>query len=262
MKYDLDEIFNSIKQKYWWILCILCIPSAFYSSMNAEQLNQVYMSMFNGGAVTPTSMQGSFGLLLLTWLCLFLLYGYLTNYIKNYSEDIYYEEKEPNFVLYLITGLKLIPVSIFGYIMLILLMLIPGIVLGIVGGVLAKLFLPLSIILMILLVPISIFVVYGYMICSFLLFAKTNKITSVFRLPTIFSMLFNNKLAVIKCFLWILVICFPIFIIQISLFIISSIAAIYLTIWIFISYCYAMFSANIMAQLLRHISQNMGDRLY
>ncbi len=262
MKYDLDEVFNSIKQKHWWILCILCIPSGYYTVVNSEALIQYYSMIFQNSYNTIPNMQSNIGLLLLCYLCLFLIYGYLVHYIKSYSEDIYYQEKEPNFVLYLITGLKLVPFSIFSYLMSILVTLIPAIVLCIISTILLGFVLPIGIISITFTYIFMILFVLGYMFCSFLLFVKTNKIISAFRLPTIFNMLFSNKLAIIKACLWIAVIFLPIFVIQISLMVIASIPLIFLPIWIFITYCYCMFSANILAQLLSHISHTMGDELY
>ena len=118
-------------------------------------------------------------------------------------------------------------------------------------------------ILLILLFPIIILIGGGYGGCAYLLFAKTNKITSAFRLPTIFKMMFGNIMPIIKAILWIIFLFIPLVVIQISLYIIAAaIPIIALPVWIAITYCFYMFISNISAQLLRHISQNMGEELH
>ena len=151
MKYDLDEIFNSLKQKYWWILCILCIPAGFYNVENAKALNPFIEVIIKGTPYLPQTMNYNWGLLLLVYLCMFISVGYLVNYIKNCAEDIYYEQKEPDFVLYLITGLKLIPFSIFANIIALLINFLPGIILGFTAAFFPFIDIPLKIIAIIIL---------------------------------------------------------------------------------------------------------------
>ena len=87
MKYDLDEIFNSIKQKYWWVLWLLCLSISCFSLL--------ILNLFIGkdiGFLSEPSIFWAVGIVSL--LCWFILYGFIINYTRNYIQDNDYKENE------------------------------------------------------------------------------------------------------------------------------------------------------------------------